>query len=149
LPFCHLQIKLLRRQAPDNWITTQTSAVSPNTIGQHLRQRRLELHLLQNQVAKRIGVHKASIQNWERGLGKPMIKHLPAIIQFLGYDPSATPNSFPAILIHLRRKLGLTQQDLAQVLAVNPCSVGRWEGGQGLPLAKTMAAIENLFKNCA
>lgn len=146
MPFCHLQIKLLRRQAPDNWISTQISTTSPKTIGEHLRKRRLELHLLQNQVAKRIGVHKASIQNWERGLGKPMIKHLPAIIQFLGYDPFATPEAFPAKLVHLRRKLGMTQEDLAQVLAVNPCSIGRWEGGQGLPPPKTMAAIQTLFK---
>ena len=36
-----------------------------NTIGDHLRRRRLVLKLLQRQVADQIGVDKASIYNWE------------------------------------------------------------------------------------
>jgi transcriptional regulator with XRE-family HTH domain len=147
LPFCHLQIKVLHRQAPDNWITTQTCVTNPKTLGEHLRKRRLELHLLQGQVAKRLGVHKMSIQNWELGLGKPKNKHIPAIVQFLGYKPIPIPEAFPKQLVYYRCMLGMTQEELAEVLKVNSCSIGRWETGKGLPQAQTMAAIQTLLKS--
>lgn len=71
LPFCHLRLKVLRRPGPDKWKCTQTAAKYPKIIGEHLKRRRLELHLMQAEVAKRLGVHKGSIQNWERGVGTP------------------------------------------------------------------------------
>ena len=64
MPFCHLQIKALRSPYPDRWKSTQTAAAEPNTIGEHLKRRRLELHLMQSEVAKRLGVHRGTIQDW-------------------------------------------------------------------------------------
>lgn len=61
--------------------------MQPKTIGEHIKRRRLELHLLQRDVAGLIGVHPESVKNWERGVLKPMIRHLPKIIEFLGYTP--------------------------------------------------------------
>ena len=57
------------------------------TLGDHLRRRRLTLKLIQRQVAEQIGVDKTSIHNWETNFSKPSLEYMPAIIQFLGYNP--------------------------------------------------------------
>jgi len=43
--------------------------------------------LFQSDLARLIGVHKGSIQNWERNTGTPTPGQIPSIIRFLGYVP--------------------------------------------------------------
>src|SRR6185437_8577432 len=57
------------------------------TVGDHIRRRRLERHLLQKDVAKAIGVTVPTITNWEKNHTQPTFQHIPAIIKFLDYDP--------------------------------------------------------------
>jgi DNA-binding XRE family transcriptional regulator len=64
------------------------------TIGDHIRKRRLDLGLLQREVALRIGVDKTTVYNWEAGRATPSLRGLPAVIWFLGYDP-ADPEATP------------------------------------------------------
>jgi len=56
----------------------------PQTIGDHIRRRRLGLKLFQKDVAEKIGVDKTSIRNWEANATLPEIRLMPAIIGFLG-----------------------------------------------------------------
>lgn len=63
----------------------------PTTLGEHIRRRRLELHMLQIHVADLLRANRISVQNWERGVYEPAPRFLPVIIQFLGYDPKAKP----------------------------------------------------------
>ena len=55
---------------PHRWKCTQTIPTHPKTVGEHLKTYRLKYHLMQNEVAKRLGVHVESLKNWEwaRGL---------------------------------------------------------------------------------
>jgi DNA-binding XRE family transcriptional regulator len=94
LPFCHLQIKALQSPYPRLWDSTQAAPKAPRTFGEHIKKRRLERHLFQTEVAEAIGVDRASIQNWERGIYEPGTALIPKIIKFLGYDPR-TPNAIP------------------------------------------------------
>jgi DNA-binding XRE family transcriptional regulator len=87
LPFCHLQIKALRCPYPRLWKCTQAASIEPKTLGEHIKKRRLEIHLIQSQLAKRLGVHRVSVQNWERNIYQPTTELMPQIIEFLGYDP--------------------------------------------------------------
>ena len=48
--------------------------MQPETIGEHLKKRRLELGLEQEQVAKATGVTWLSVSNWERGVYRPTKK---------------------------------------------------------------------------
>jgi len=64
--------------------------MEPNTIGEHVRKRRLERHLLQSQLAEILGVNRISVQNWERDVYEPSAASIPKIIDFLGYDPRPT-----------------------------------------------------------
>jgi len=59
----------------------------PQTIGEHLKKRRLELGWEQEQVAARIGVTWPSVSNWERGIYRPTKKLMTSVVGFLGYDP--------------------------------------------------------------
>ncbi len=60
---------------------------NPQTIGNHIRNRRLELKKSQREVAVLFGVHMSTVLHWEAGTKKPKAKHDAAITDFLGYEP--------------------------------------------------------------
>lgn len=139
-----LQIKALRRVLPNNWIPNQTNPAQPKTIGEHIKRRRLELRLLQRDVAGQIGVHHESVKNWERGVLKPMIRHLPRIIEFLGYNPEPKPKPVAERIVHIRRQLGMTQEAMAKALAIDPATLWRWENGCTTPPEPRIAQLDGL-----
>ena len=49
-----------------------------------------------------------------------MIRHMPKIIEFLGCDPMPEPTESPARIAYARRRLGLTQEELAIALNLDP-----------------------------
>jgi len=57
------------------------------TLGDHIRARRLDLGLLQREVAGIIGVTTDTITNWEKGRNQPLHGHFLKINKFLGYSP--------------------------------------------------------------
>ena len=65
------------------------------TVGDHLRKRRLDLGLWQKQVAEQIGVTTCTITNWELNRTEPEIRYYPPIIDFLSYVPFEVGESFP------------------------------------------------------
>ena len=78
MPFCSLTLKgpkPLPAQYPREL----------NTLGDHLRKHRLDLGLLQREIAEQIGVEESTITNWERQRTVPEIRYIPRIVEFLGY----------------------------------------------------------------
>lgn len=63
--------------------------MSPKTIGEHLKKRRLELNWGQQKFAEVTGYTWLSVSNWERGVYRPTKLAMTPIIAFLGYDPRA------------------------------------------------------------
>jgi DNA-binding XRE family transcriptional regulator len=61
--------------------------VSLTTLGDLIRKRRLDVKLLQKDVAAILGVDTTTINNWERNRCKPRLYLFPRIVQFLGYSP--------------------------------------------------------------
>ena len=119
-------------------------------MGEHLKRRRLDLKLLQRQVAEAIGCSKASLLNWERGRAEPELRFMPAIIRFLGYDPAA-PDPTLSIgerLRAARRARGLSQEALARLLGIDPTTVRDWEerGEQGRPARRVMRAVGEFLR---
>jgi DNA-binding XRE family transcriptional regulator len=55
------------------------------TIGDAIRKCRLDLGLLQKDVAKIIGCDKTTILNWERGHTHPSAKHMAQVVIFLAH----------------------------------------------------------------
>src|ERR1700737_2631777 len=58
------------------------------TVGDHIRRKRLQLGLLQSQLAESLGVDKTTVYNWERNATEPARRFLCDITSFLGYSPT-------------------------------------------------------------
>ena len=57
------------------------------TLGDHIRKKRLDLGLLQKEVARLLGVDTDSVTNWEKNRYVPRRHLIPRIVEFLGYVP--------------------------------------------------------------
>jgi transcriptional regulator with XRE-family HTH domain len=137
LPFCHFELRAVRRK----------SAEYPkeiNSLGDHIRTRRLDLKHLQKQVADQIGVHEQTISGWERNESSPEVRYVPAIIQFLGYNPLPAASSLPERLAAARRALGLSQRKMAAKLGVDPATLLGWEAGRHRPTGRSLDSIRNV-----
>ena len=134
MPFCHFELRAARSK-PANYPN------QINSLGDHIRARRLDLQLLQKQVAAQIGVHETTITGWESNATVPEVRYMPAIIQFLGYNPLPAANSLPERLTSARRALGLSQRKMAGKLEVDPATLMGWESGRHQPTGKSMEVI--------
>jgi transcriptional regulator with XRE-family HTH domain len=139
LPFCHSQIRLPKPKPT-------AYPLEINTLGDHIRKQRLHLNLFQKQVADRIGVSEATITNWEGNTTSPATRHVPAILEFLGYDPIPAPQGFQQRLAAARRRLGLSQRKLAEKLGVDPTTVRDWEAGRHYPIQRSLDVIANVLR---
>lgn len=95
-----------------------------NSLGDHLRKRRLDLRLLQREVGRLLGVDAGSVTNWEVGRTVPEFRWLPKIIRFLGYDPRPAAETIGATLIRHRQGQGMSQKTLAAMPQGRPGYVG-------------------------
>lgn len=59
----------------------------PKTIGDKIRNRRIELNLFQKEVAQIMGVSEDCITYWENDRSIPQKRYSKKIIGFLGYNP--------------------------------------------------------------
>jgi transcriptional regulator with XRE-family HTH domain len=104
-----------------------------NTVGDHIRRRRLALELLQKDVADQIGVDKCSVFNWETNTVSPDLRCMPAIIRFLGYNPLPEAKGWGERIVRHRTSLGMTQGEAALKIGVDPGTLARWERGEREP----------------
>src|SRR5262249_16941851 len=116
----------------------------PVTIGQHLKRRRLDLGLRQKDVAEQLGVNQKTYENWEQEKYEPEGRFFPAIIRFLGYDPSPAPVSMPDRIRAARRRAGISQRELARRLGLDPATVWAWEAGA---VVRPFPRIARLFED--
>lgn len=119
--------------------------VNPETIGDHIRLRRLGLKLVQRDVAGRIGVDKASIVNWESNIRQPTLEYMPAIIEFLGFNPLPPAKNVAERLVRNRTTLGLSQKQAAEKIGVDPGTLARWERGEREPTGEIAVRAELLL----
>ena len=139
MPFCHAE---LRAAKPDSIHYPKQI----NTLGDHIRKRRMNLRLLQKQAADQIGVHAMTITGWEGNATIPEVRYLPAIIQFLGYSPLPAASSLPESFVIARRALGLSQRKMAAKLGVDPATLLGWEAGRHRPAGKSIELIKRVLQ---
>jgi transcriptional regulator with XRE-family HTH domain len=101
----------------------------PQTLGEHILKRRRALGVDQRRAAARLGVTIATVSNWEGGRAFPAIDSIPAVLEFLGYDPFPEPNTVAERLLAKRRAHGWSIREAAALLAVDPGTWGDWEHG--------------------
>jgi len=141
LPFCKVTLKAEK----------PASALYPKklkTLGDHLRKRRLNLNLLQKEVAQKIGVDKASIYNWENNRISPSIYSIPKIIGFLGYVPfDIKTKTLEEKIKTYRLILGLSQKKLANLLGIDVSTIGHWERGKNSPQKRHLKNLTTFFNS--
>jgi transcriptional regulator with XRE-family HTH domain len=138
LPFC--QFEFVGKRPPNPSYPRQI-----NTLGDHIRKRRLELGLLQKQVAAQMSVNKNTIANWEKQRNYPALPYLPAIIRFLGYNPLPEGETLAGKLIRYRTSQGISQKTLAKKLGIDPSTLARWERGDREPTGLYRKVVEKLL----
>lgn len=115
------------------------------TVGDHLRKRRLDLGLLQREVAATLGVRVDTIRNWEVGRNAPAQWQWPGVIRFLGYVPFSTNGTSQHRLKVYRQIHGLSQKRFAAQFGVDPSTVLNWERGRNRPSRAHWARMEGLL----
>jgi transcriptional regulator with XRE-family HTH domain len=141
LPFCQLRISAQIPPGRGYPLTLQT-------LGDHLKKRRLDLRLRQMDVAEQIGVHQGTYEKWEQGTThEPEVRFFPAIVRFLGYDPSPAVSSedLGLRLKAARRARGLSQESLARLLGVDESTVQEWEAGKRRRRARRVVRVVEEF----
>ena len=117
----------------------------PLTIGDHIRKRRMDLGLLQREVAEIIGVTESSIWNWEHGT-EPELDYNPKIIEFLGYIPFDCPDDTVGRLAWYKRANGMSLDCLGEVMGRDPEQLSDWLSGRCYPFKKNREKIERFLE---
>jgi DNA-binding transcriptional regulator YiaG len=121
LPFCHAELRALKPNP-------SAYPKQINTLGEH------------------IGVDGTTITNWEGNATVPAIRYMPAIIQFLGYNPLPSTGLLPERLAIARKGLGMSQRRMAEVLGVDSSTLQGWEAGQHRPSSKSLESIKEILQ---
>ena len=144
LPFCGAELlaKKLKNPAYPKSLTT---------LGDHVRKRRLDLRLRQQDVAATLGVTGSALANWEVNRVTPEFTRLPLIIAFLGYTPSPynkkSDNMIERMKLY-RLTHGLSQEKFAKFIGVDETTVAKWERGEHVPskqLIQKLSALDPTF----
>jgi transcriptional regulator with XRE-family HTH domain len=114
------------------------------TIGDHIRRHRLDLGLLQVEVATEVGVTESTVWNWEHGT-EPELAHIPAVIDFLGYVPWEEPKDSVGRLAHFKRISGLSYERLGKLMGRDPEQLAKWITQRHKPCASNLRDIESFL----
>src|SRR5262249_43803977 len=112
------------------------------TLGDHIKARRLEVGLFQRQVADELGTDETTTFRWEHNMARPQIRYFPQILKFLGYDPFPASVTLADKLRAARRRLGSTQTAFAEQLGVDPVTLRKWEQGRARPNRRSLKIIK-------
>lgn len=94
----------------------------------------MEQGLLQEDIAKLIGVSPDCIANWEKHRAFPQIQFMPAITAFLGFLPLAIDISNLGGQIFLYRNThGLSSKKFGELLGVDASTIRDWEKRKRYP----------------
>jgi len=118
LPFSKIVKKPQKQQYADN----------PQTLGEHIRKKRIEAKRTQLEVARIIGVDEETIYGWERGMYVPQVRSYPSIIAFLGYYPFIhETETIAGKLLQVRYCKGISCKEMAVVLGCDIATERRYE----------------------
>ena len=141
LPFCFFAIKVSPEEFKTFILRKKGVIPLPQTLGEHLRNRRLVLDLRQEDVARQLGTLREVYERWERDERQPVVSEWPSILSFLGYYPGAenTPADW---VLKARRILGLSQYAIGRMVKAIAKDVREWEHGESEPPASKQERIK-------
>jgi DNA-binding transcriptional regulator YiaG len=144
LPFCYFTLKATRTSIRFRNLVHKGFILRPETLGQHLRSRRLVLKLTQVQAARRLNTLREHYERWERDEVAPTVSFWPRLIGFLGMYP-VTVQSAADWVLKARRMLGLSQFAFGRKIQAIAEDVRKWERGVAEPLPSMLAKMQQLI----
>lgn len=127
LPCCYLTLKTGKPHNP-------AYPEDLTTLSDHIRKRRLDLGILQKDVAVIVNAITLTVTNWEKNRTSPRLYLLPKIIKFLGYDPlQSNATTLCERLKEYRIQKGLSLRRLAKELGIDPGTLANLEKGVRKP----------------
>ena len=119
------------------------------TVGDHIRAWRINNHLFQADVAKRLGVCEDTIVGWEIRNIKPTVRQMPGIVELIGYLPIEIDTStFGGRIAIYRYKHGITPKELGLLVSADASTVRAWEAGKNTPHKNRIRHIEESLLTC-
>jgi len=117
LPICH---RVLRtpRPAEKPWFYPR----NPQSLGERLKQRRLDRGFSQEQLANALGTTSASVSQWERDTALPLARHWGRLAGMLGPDLLRSGTGFPERLRSSRLRRGLDGLTEGEDPLQKPCA---------------------------
>ena len=117
-----------------------------NLFGQRLRIFRKRAGLTQGELAELIGISEITIRRWELDQRQPRMEEIKKLAEVLHVSETElcnddVNNSFGARLRALRKRAGLTQEQLAEAVGVHINNVSRWEKDEFIPKTLKIKAI--------
>lgn len=107
----------------------------------------MDLGLQAKQLAARLNIDPQTLAYWEQGRWLPSLRHLPVVIDWLGYDPRPSEGTLGARLRRLRTARGLSHRQLASVLRVDPSTLISWESGEHSPSLRNQSKLHRLLNS--
>jgi len=140
LPFCNLRLRGRRPR-----VFPRGYPFAPNTLGQRIRQRRMDLGLTQQTLALQLGCWYQSVARWERDLSEPLAASWPAIEALLGVGLVPERDGLPGRVRAARLRLGLTQEQVAARAGLDPRTIRNVETGRHRPSRGTAEHLREVL----
>jgi DNA-binding transcriptional regulator YiaG len=118
-----------------------------NTLGEHIRKKRIEQGQFQKEVAELLGVSEDTVTFWEKNRYEPQVQHYPKIIAFLGYYPfNHETETLAGKLRQIRYCNGFDFKRCAALFRVSTDAVKRWERGRPIANPKLRNLIQAVWE---
>lgn len=98
-----------------------------STLARQLRDARLARGWTQRAAGEQLGVSANTVARWERGERVPGSLAQLRLGELLGLQEPPSDGSLGARLRRVRARLGMTQAQVGELLAVHANTVARWE----------------------
>lgn len=119
---------------------------NPVSLGDPIRKKRMELKLLQKDVAGICGVSEDCIRNWEKNRSTPQIQFFPRVINFLGYIPFEVNLTTLSGKLKAHRHINrLSQKQFGKILGVDGATVCSWELEETKPHKAIMEKLDSML----
>ena len=143
---CHYDLNASR--PPIHISTASPYPYHPNTLGDHLRKRRLDLGLTQKQLAEDV-LHTSisNVRNWELNYRSTSLQFRKKVYEFIGFCPCDVSLPLGLRLRERRENLGLSIRRLSQILQLDPCTIASWERGEHEPIKRSTQIIQLFLKS--
>lgn len=117
-----------------------------SSIGLHIRKKRLERKLRQEDVAQILDITTDCVTYWENGRSKPQIQFAPKIIKFLGYNPYVMePETLGGQVKNYRLLHGLSHRKMGGIVGVDGATISTWETGKFMPDGTNLKRLEEIL----